>query len=276
VSVASLALLALLGFAVGTYGTVIGAGGGFILVPALLLIYPDYGPDQVTAISLAVVWANATSGSVAYARQRRIDYVTGLLFAGASVPGVVAGALVVGFVPERLFSVLFGCLLLAMAVLILRPAPQTMREPRAGRGYVVRSFVGPQGVRYRYAYPLWQAVLLSLGVGFASSLFGIGGGVIHVPSMVVLFRIPVELAVATSHFVLALMAGGGSVVHLLGGSLSGRALAQAGALAAGAVPGAQAGAWIAQRIHGRSVLLLLMLALVVLAGRLIFKGVLDV
>jgi uncharacterized membrane protein YfcA len=191
------------------------------------------------------------------------------------VPGVVAGALVVGYVPERLFSILFGGLLLAMAVVIVRPAPRGMREPHAGPGYVVRSFVGPQGVRYRYAYPVWQAVLLSLAVGFASSLFGIGGGVIHVPSMIVLFRIPVELAVATSHFVLALMAGGGSAVHLSTGALSGRALAQAGALALGAVPGAQAGAWIAHRIHGRTVLLLLVLALVALAGRLIFRGILN-
>jgi hypothetical protein len=163
-----------------------------------------------------------------------------------------------------------------MAALILRPASRTMREPLFGRGYIVRSFAGPQGVRYRYAYPLWQAVLLSLAVGFASSLFGIGGGVIHVPSMIVLFRIPVELAVATSHFVLAMMAGGGSIVHLASGSFSGEALARTGALAVGAVPGAQAGAWIAHRIHGRSVLRLLVLALVVLAGRLVFRGILDV
>ena len=66
-----LVLMALLGLAVGAYGTIIGAGGGFILVPLLLFIFPGYGPEKVTAISLAVVWANATSGSIAYARQRQ-------------------------------------------------------------------------------------------------------------------------------------------------------------------------------------------------------------
>ena len=270
-----LALLVVLGVAVGAYGTVIGAGGGFILVPALLLIYPDYGPERVTAISLAVVWANATSGAVAYARQRRIDYVTGLIFAVSSVPGVIAGALLVGFVPERLFSILFGSLLLAMAVVTLQPRPTTIREPRPGRGLLVRTVVMPGGLSYRYAYKVWQAVLLSLTIGFVSSLFGVGGGVIHVPLMIVLFHIPIELAVATSHFVLALMAGGATTVHLAGGSLAGKQLLQALALGVGAVPGAQAGAWVAYRIPARRVLPLLALALVVLAGRLILKGALD-
>ncbi|MDZ4278439.1 MAG: TSUP family transporter, partial [Dehalococcoidia bacterium] len=115
-------LLALLGVAVGAYGTIIGAGGGFALVPLLLIIYPDYGPEQVTAVSLAVVCASGTSGSLAYARQRRIDYVTGLLFVVSSVPGVVGGALLVHLVPSRLFSLLFALLLLAVAALLPAPA----------------------------------------------------------------------------------------------------------------------------------------------------------
>jgi uncharacterized membrane protein YfcA len=270
-------LLIPLGFAVGAYGTVIGAGGGFMLVPLLLLIYPEYGPEQVTAISLAVVWANAASGSLAYARQRRIDYVTGLLFAACSVPGVVAGALTVHVVPERLFSVLFAVLLLAMALIVTRPAPPpTVREAVSGPGVLVRSVVTPDGASYRYAYKIWQGALVSLGVGFASSLFGIGGGVIHVPAMIVLFRIPVVFAVATSHFILAFMAGGGTAVHLTSGTLGGKPLLQATLLAAGAVPGAQAGAWIAHRIRARAVILLLAFALVALAARLLLKGIFGV
>jgi len=269
--------MALLGLAVGAYGTVIGAGGGFVLVPLLLFIFPGYGPEKVTAISLAVVWANATSGSIAYARQRRIDYVTGLLFAGASVPGVVAGALVVHLVPERMFSIMFGLLLLAIVgVLLTQREVHTIREPLAARGVLVRTITTEQGVTYRYAYRVWQGVVLSLAVGFASSLFGIGGGVIHVPAMIVLFRIPVPFAVATSHFILAGMAGGGTLVHLINGTLSGQALRQAVALGAGAVVGAQIGAWLSHRVSGPAVLRLLALALVALSVRLILKGAFDV
>ena len=61
-----------LGFVVGAYGTLIGAGGGFLLVPVLLLLYPRETPETITSISLAVVFFNALSGSIAYARMKRI------------------------------------------------------------------------------------------------------------------------------------------------------------------------------------------------------------
>ena len=143
--------LVLLGFVVGTYGTVIGAGGGFVLVPLLLILYPGYDPEQVTSISLAVVFANATSGSLAYARQRRIDYLTGLLFAAASAPGVVGGALVVGYLPRRLFSALFGLLLFALVAASLRGSGMAIRPPLAGRGVLLRRMTDPEGRTYRTA-----------------------------------------------------------------------------------------------------------------------------
>ena len=90
------ALLFLLGAGVGAYGTLIGAGGGFVLVPLLLLLYPNESPLTITTISLAVVCANAVSGSVAYARLKRIDYQTGRLFALATIPGAVIGVFATG------------------------------------------------------------------------------------------------------------------------------------------------------------------------------------
>jgi len=270
----SLLGLAALGFAAGTYGTIIGAGGGFVLVPALLLLFPKYGPAEVTAISLAVVWANVTSGSIAYARQRRIDYVTGLLLAASSVPGVVAGALMVHLVPERVFTVLFALLLIAIAAVTLRHPTAAVQPPRTARGLLVRRMT-VDGVTYQYGYKVWQGVLLSLAIGFVSSLFGLGGGIIHVPAMILLLHIPVQFAVATSHFILAFMSGEATLVHLLNGSLAGQGLLRAVALGAGAVPGAQIGAQISHRLRGRTVLALLGVALVLLAGRLLVKGVLD-
>lgn len=268
--------LAALGLVVGFYGTIIGAGGGFILVPLLLFLYPGYGPEQVTAISLGVVFANAGSGSIAYARQRRIDYLTGGIFAASSVPGVMAGAVAVHYVPERLFTTLFGLLLLGLAALSVRGASAAVRPPLRGRGVLVRTLTDGEGRTYRYGYKVWQGVILSAGVGFVSSLFGIGGGVIHVPAMIILLHVPVQYAVATSHFVLAFMAGGGSAVHLVDGSLGGEQLVRAAALGAGAIPGAQLGALLAHRIKGRNVLLLLAVAIVALGIRLLVKGIAGV
>jgi hypothetical protein len=267
--------LAVLGFIVGAFGTIIGAGGGFILVPVLMVLYPSYEPEELSAISLFVVFANATSGAVAYARQHRIDYVTGSLFAVSSAPGVIAGALAVQYMPERLFSVLFGILLLGVAFVALRQRVSTIREPLRGRGILVRRVQDTEGRTYVYAYRIWQGATISMGVGFISSLFGIGGGIIHVPAMVILLHIPVPFAVATSQFVLAFMAGGGSAVHLIEGALGGDQLTQAIALAVGAVPGAQVGALMAQRIRPRTVLRLLGVSLAIVAIRLILHSTLG-
>jgi uncharacterized membrane protein YfcA len=73
-SVETAIVLCLIGVCVGAFGTVIGAGGGFILTPILLLLYPHDSPQTLAAISLAAVFFNAASGSVAYARQRRVDF----------------------------------------------------------------------------------------------------------------------------------------------------------------------------------------------------------
>lgn len=101
-------LLVLIGFGVGAFGTVIGAGGGFILTPILLLLYPHDSAQTLTAISLTAVFFNAASGSVAYARQRRIDYRSGLVFALATIPGAIGGALLVGDVSRQVFDAVMG------------------------------------------------------------------------------------------------------------------------------------------------------------------------
>ncbi|HTN16961.1 MAG TPA: sulfite exporter TauE/SafE family protein, partial [Chitinophagaceae bacterium] len=81
------------GFLIGTLGTLIGAGGGFILVPLLLLTHPELSPEVVTAISMGLVACNAISGSLAYARIGRIDYRAGLLFAVFTIPGSILGVM---------------------------------------------------------------------------------------------------------------------------------------------------------------------------------------
>lgn len=271
-----LVALAVLGLCVGAYGTVIGAGGGFILVPVLLFFYPDYDAEDLSSISLFVVCANAASGAIAYARQRRIDYRTGLLFAAASTPGVIAGAIAVHYVPERLFTALFGVLLLGVALVALRRRTDSIREPLRGPGILRRQVQDNEGRTLVYAYRIWQGVAISVGVGFISSLFGIGGGIIHVPAMIILLHIPVGIAVGTSQFILAFMAGGGTAVHLAEGTLAGDQLTRAIALAVGAVPGAQIGALIAQRVKQRVVLRLLGVSIAILATRLILHSAFGV
>src|SRR5712692_28234 len=103
------------GFVIGAFGTLIGAGGGFLLVPLLLLCYPSEDTEIITSISLAVVFFNALSGSAAYARAKRIDYYSGTIFSLATVPGAILGALTTSFIPRRLFDLIIGLLMLSAA-----------------------------------------------------------------------------------------------------------------------------------------------------------------
>jgi uncharacterized membrane protein YfcA len=269
-------LLIPLGFAVGAFGTMVGAGGGFVLVPVLLLVYQHDDPAQITAISLAVVFANATSGSAAYARLRKIDYLTGCVFAAAAIPGSIAGALVVGSIPRDFFDLLFGVSLLVLASYTAWSVGRAegVRSPVRGWGVVTREMRGDEpGSVFRYSYSMPQGIAYSASVGFVSSLLGIGGGVVHVPIMITLLRFPVHIAVATSHFVLAITAASGSGVHLFNGDLGGHNLARAGLLSLGVVPGAQVGARLAQRFHGPVIARLLATALVIVGVRLLYAGV---
>jgi uncharacterized membrane protein YfcA len=261
-------LLGLLGVAVGAFGTIVGAGGGFVLTPILLLLYPRDSPQTITAISLFVVFFNAGSGSLAYLRQRRVDVRSGLVFAAATLPGAVGGALLVGVVSRRAFDGIMGGMLAGLAAWLL--AGNRWR-PRPGR-YLLRRrlLVDRDGLLHEYDVPLLRGALYSLGVGFVSSFLGIGGGVIHVPLLVRALGFPTHVATATSHFVLAWMAGVGTVTHALAGSFAhGHGLRRAAALSVGVVAGAQAGAHVSMRLRGAHIEWLLAVALAALAARLL-------
>ena len=266
-------LLVLLGFSVGAFGTLVGAGGGFILVPILLLLYPDRPPEVITAMLLLVVLANASSGSLAYARQRRIDVRSSFAFAAATLPGAAAGAIVVKQIDRDTFNLIFAVALAVIGVFLLLPmAVATIREPLRGRGVVRRQLVDRDGTMVFYAYRRWQGLAISGGVGFISSLLGIGGGIVHVPVMAMVLRFPVHIATATSQMVLGLMALQAVVTHFAFGTLKwDETLAQAAMMAAGAIGGAQVGALAANRLRGELILRVLGGALLLVAARLALR-----
>ena len=239
-----------LGFVIGAYGTLIGAGGGFLLVPLLLFLYPAETPETITSISLAVVFFNALSGSIAYARQKRIDYRSGLIFSVATVPGAILGAVTTTYLSRRFFDALFGLLMIAASIfLVARPAKKSGREPAARGRHIARLVVEANGTQHSFSYNLTLGIAISLLVGYLSSLLGVGGGFIHVPALVHLLNFPVHIATATSHFILAVMAFTGTAVHVINGTFA-HGIRRTAALAVGVLIGAQLGARMSDRVHG--------------------------
>ncbi len=269
----SILLLVSLGLLVGALGTLIGAGGGFLLTPVLLLVYPHDSAQTISATSLAVVFANAVSGTAAFARQGRVDYRSGRRFALAALPGAILGALAVGVVPRRVFDALMGLLLGALAVWLVRRRRGGPAET-AGPGATHRRIVDRHGVVYEYDVALARGTLYSVGVGFVSSFLGIGGGVIHVPLLAGTLGFPIHIATATSHFVLAIVSGAGTLTHLADGGLRlGTGLRRAVALSAGVIPGAQIGAAASRRLPAHRIQQALAIALIAISVRLLLAAI---
>jgi len=270
----STAALFTLGVTVGAFGTLVGAGGGSLLVPALLILYPRLEPEVVTAISLAVVFLNATSGSVAYGWMKKTDYHTGGIFAVATVPGAVLGVFAVNALSRWSFDLLFGTLLLLIALyLIIFPGPETTRAvlklvPQCRVWPVSRTLVDAKGEVYDYSFCMGTGILASFVVGFVSSLLGIGGGIIHVPALIYLLHFPPHVATATAHFILAVMALTGCATHFLQGTYSG-VMSMTLTIGVGAVIGAQVGAALSSRVSGSAIVRSLGLALGAVGIRLL-------
>lgn len=246
-----------LGLFLGALGTLIGAGGGFMMMPILLLLYPADSPELLTSISLAAVCLNATSGSVAYVRMGRVNFRAAWMFAAAGIPGTLLGALVITRLERGLFDVIMGCSLITLAAYLVLKTFQAGAIANDDR--VDRPFNAPLGVA------------ISVGVGFVSSLLGIGGGVIHVPALVYLLGFPPHVATATSHFVLAVTTFVVTVYHGATGALTG-GWERAAMLGIGVVFGAQVGAKLSQKVRGTWIIRCLALALMTVGARVVFRA----
>src|SRR5258706_11869417 len=179
-----------LGLFIGAFGTLIGAGGGFILVPILLLLYPGEDTELITSTSLAVVFFNATSGTWAYSRMKRVDYKSGIVFAIATIPGAILGAITTAYVPRHAFDIIFGALMILAGIFLwfshrhdhahTHGNPTDDPKSATAAGLASRDLTDADGTRYHYSYNQTLGIGIRLFVGYASTVLGVGGCLIHV------------------------------------------------------------------------------------------------
>jgi len=261
------------GFLVGLYGTMIGAGGGFVLVPFLLFLYPAKNTDFITGVSLAVVFFNALSGTIAYTRMRRVHYRSGLIFTSTAIPGAIIGAYSSSLIPRKIFDPLFGVLLIIAALfLIIKPDYKGHEARCSPRFLMACQLTEKNGKTYCFSYNTLLGMTLSFLVGFVSSLFGIGGGIIHVPILIYLLNFPTHIATATSHFILAVTTGTATLVHAFSGTLK-EGIHLIIPLALGTFLGAPLGAMVSSRIKSRNIIRALAVALIFVGIRTIVGAI---
>jgi len=251
--------LPLLGVFAGTLGALVGLGGGCILIPILIVLFPEDSTATIISISLVMVFMNAASATFSNIRARRIDLRTALIMMTGAMPAAFLGSIASGNVSRGDFQAAFGGLLIIGAVYILWKSTRIahdmdqQHEPN-------REIRESGGSIYRFYVNGLLAWIISPIAGFASSFFGIGGGVVHMPALIYIIRIPTRIASATTLAVLIPTAFIGVLTHILAGQFN-DGWSRAGLLGLGALLGGQLGVYLAKRVNQRVVLFILSLGL---------------
>ena len=238
-----------LGFAAGILGSMIGLGGGIIVVPVLTFF--GFSPTLAASNSLFAAFSNAVGSTVSYSRQKRIDYSLGLKLGLLTIPGTVLGAYISSDVTPGIFKILFGIVLVSSAVYIFLRKKIETKEKNLTKLMIV--FV----------------IAASFFAGIISSFFGIGGGIIFVPLMVVGIGMTMKKAAPTSQFILLFASLSGIITHSMLGHPD---FLQAGLLAAGAFVGGIIGARISLDIKERSLQILVSAIIIIAAIKLFFDS----
>ncbi len=270
--------LVALGFGAGSYGVMVGAGGGFIIVPVLLTVF-GYEPNIAAGTSLALVAVNGLSGSIVYLRSGLVDRRSAILFATAALPGSVLAPFALKRVPSEGFMLAFGILLVSLAVhsLLGRKAPETtpLSSGSGGSGPAWlrrrdRHVKARSGEEFRYGFSETPAMVVNFALGFVSSFFGVGAGFLRTPLLISFFGFPAKVAAVTSVCALTVYSTAGMVAHASLGHVEWYPAFLG--IGAGMLVGGQVGAHVGTRLRGHWIVRLLVLLLAVLGVRLIVEA----
>jgi len=224
----SQALLAIpFGLAIGLLLGLVGGGGSIVAVPVLVYVLGE-DVKVATTTSLFVVGATALVGGLSHARVGHVRWRAALAFGAAAIVGALVGTAFNRAADPDLIIALFALVLAAAAYFMARGRGLPLRTtPESRAGLVLR--VAPAG----------------LGVGVLTGFFGVGGGFVILPALVLLLALPMDAAVGTSLIVIALTSAAALLAHLASGPVD---WALASTLTASAVVGALAGSRLGERV----------------------------
>ena len=254
------------GAAAGAFGSVLGLGGGVLIVPLLTL---GFGLPLREAVGVSLVCVIMTSSAAAgvYLERRIANLRLGVTLELFTVIGALLGGSIAFLLDERLLSGLFAALLLYVSGTMVRSGMRTA----APDGEIVAP--GLDGSLPSDALQpirgLRLGIVGSFGAGIVSALLGIGGGIIKVPLMHLGMGVPLRVATATSNFMIGITAAASAVIYALNGGIDPYV---AGPTAIGVFLGATAGSRVAHRIQLRYLRLLFVVVLGYTAIQMIGKA----
>ncbi len=253
------------GVAAGIFGSLLGLGGGVLIVPLLTLGFGLPLRESVS-VSLVSVIVTSSAGASVYLKKHVANLRLGMVLELFSASGALVGGLIAFLLSEQVLAGLFAVLLLWVAVSMLRRSDARPAAPQpapteadgdadpAGEPSFTDTLAGP-GYHVHHL-PLGMAG--SALAGLVSALLGVGGGIIKVPAMHLAMGVPLRVATATSNMMIGITATSSAVIYLLRGQIDPFV---AGPTAVGVFAGATLGSRIAHRVDLRVLRLLFVVVL---------------
>ncbi len=233
-----------IGLAASTAGALMGVGGGFIMVPLFIFMgfNDNYGGYLIAPVlSLFVIIFVASSASVKNSREKFINYRLGLIYAPFSIIGAFVGAEILLLIDDFVFKIIFSGLIVIIGVRLILKQKNSNHGTEANPTEKKRSSY--------YWVIVWGFV-----TGLSASLVGIGGGLVAVPVLHLVFMETMHVAIGTSLFIMIFTASFSTLWNYLNlmSVLDSNFLFAGLLVAAGALIGSQIGSYIQTRLKGRT------------------------
>ncbi|MEC8048918.1 MAG: sulfite exporter TauE/SafE family protein [Chloroflexota bacterium] len=266
----------IVGFFATSYGVLVGAGGGFIIGPTLMLLF-DFSPQSAVGTSILCVSIASLSGAISYYRLKIVDVRSTILFSIAAMPGAILAVIGLEKIDSALFNILFAIILFLTGLYVYwSPSKSENKNLLEDFNKVNKNFWKTKreintkdGENYKYTFIEPIATSVNVIFGFISSFFGIGGGPLRTPTLVYFFNFPVKVATATSVATMSIYTLFGSSAHFVSGNVEISAVIPLGI---GGIFGSQFGVIISKRLKGRLVMKLLSFAMIAIAISMGIEG----
>jgi uncharacterized membrane protein YfcA len=262
--------------AAGVFGSLVGLGGGIVVIPALTLLF-HIDIRYAAGASIVSVIATSSGAAAAYVRERMTNLRVAMLLEIATTTGALSGAFLAGTIGGRWLFVIFGVVLAYSAIAMLRKRddqtaenvpPSALADRLKLHGSYFDQALGRE-IGYRVTHVPLGAALMYVA-GLVSGLLGIGSGSLKVPAMDLAMRLPIKVSTATSNFMIGVTAAASAGVYFSRGDIDPFIAAP---VAAGVLVGATLGSHLLGRLKGQSIRTVFIIVLLVISAQMLWKGI---
>lgn len=217
-------LLAATGLIAAIVGSLIGLGGGIVIVPVLIFLGAELGlleditPQIAVGTSSLVLVFIGLSSVISYNKNKQVDWKNGKYLLLGIIPGAMLGSYTSSLFTVDSLKLYFGLFIILVSFILLARDKIKPFKIFQNEKYIRPHTDGTGKVHY-YGFPPYIGVLGSLLAGFAAGLFGVGGGALMTPMMIILFLMPPSIAVGTSMFLVLFGSISSATGHLIQGNI---------------------------------------------------------